>query len=87
MNDLREYSSDMQDVGKTTAVYNSRKKRKVLISLDDMIADMINDKTMNSLVTKLFIRGRKLKICIGFITQSYCKVPKEVRVNSTHFLS
>ena len=72
----------MQDVGKTTAVYNSRKKRKVLISLDDMI----NDKTMNSLVTKLFIRGRKLKICIGFITQSYCKVPKEVRVNSTHFL-
>ena len=82
MNDLREYSSDMQDVGKTTAVYNSRKKRKVLISLDDMI----NDKTMNSLVTKLFIRGRKLKICIGFITQSYCKVPKEVRVNSTHFL-
>ena len=82
MNDLREYSSDMQDVDKTTAVYNSRKKRKVLISLDDMI----NDKTMNSLVTKLFIRGRKLKICIGFITQSYCKVPKEVRVNSTHFL-
>ena len=82
MNDLREYSSDMQDVGKTTAVYNSRKKRKVLISLDDMI----NDKTMNSLVTKLFIRGRKLKICIGFITQSYCKVPEEVRVNSTHFL-
>ena len=50
-----------------------------------MIADMINNKKLNSLVTKLFIRGRKLDISLVFITQSYFKVPKVVRLNSTHF--
>ena len=53
--------------------------------LDDMIADMINNKKLNSIVTKLFIRGRKLNISLVFITQSYFKVPKDVRLNSTHF--
>ena len=52
-----------------------------------MIADMINNKKMNPVVTELFIRGRKLNISIVFITQSYFKVPKEVRLNSTHFLN
>ena len=50
-----------------------------------MIADMINNKKLNSIVTELFIRGRKLNISIVFITQSYFKVPKDVRLNSTHF--
>ena len=50
-----------------------------------MIADMINDKKLNSIVTELFIRGRKLNIFIVYITQSYFKVPKDVRPNSTHF--
>ena len=50
-----------------------------------MIADMINNKKLNSVVTELFIRGRKLSISIIFITQSYFKVPKEVRFNTTHF--
>ena len=36
-------------------------------------------------ITELFIRGRKLKISIVFITKSYFKVPKDVRLNSTHF--
>ena len=40
---------------------------------------------MNPLVTELFIRGRKLNISLVFITQSYLKVPKDVRLNSTHF--
>ena len=47
-----------------------------------MIADMINKKKINTIV---FIRGRKLDISIVFITQSYFKVPKDVRLNSTHF--
>ena len=51
-----------------------------------MIADMINNKKLTSIVTELFIRGRKLNISIVFITQSYFKVPKEVRLNTTHFL-
>ena len=50
-----------------------------------MIAGMINNKRLNSLVTELFIRGRKLNISLVFITQSYFKVPKDVRLNTTHF--
>ena len=48
--------------------YNPRKKRKVLIVFDDMIADVINNNTLNPIVTELFIRGRKLNISIVFIT-------------------
>ena len=80
-----EYSNDMQDVYKNIEDYNPIKKRKVLIIFDDMIADMINNNKLNPVVTELFIRGRKLNISIVFITQSYCKVPKDVRLNSTHF--
>ena len=54
--------------------YNPNKKRKVLIVFDDMIADMINNKKLNSVVTKLFIRSRKLNISIVFITQSCFKL-------------
>ena len=50
-----------------------------------MIADMINSKKLNSIVTELFIRGRKLNISLVFTTQSYFKVPKEVGLNTTHF--
>ena len=80
-----EYSNDMQDVYKNIEGCNPRKSRKVLIVFDDMIADMINNKKLNSIITELFIRGRKLNISIVFITQSYFKVPKDVRLNSTHF--
>ena len=51
-----------------------------------MIADMINIKKLNPVVTELFIRGRKLNISIVFITQSCFKVPKDVRLNSTDLL-
>ena len=61
------------------------KKRKVLIVFDDMIADMINNKKLNPIVTELFTADRKLDISIVFITESYFKVPKDVRLNSTHF--
>ena len=80
-----EYSNDMQDVYKNIEDYNPGKKRKILIVFDDMIADMINEERLNPIVTELFIRGRKLNISIVFITQSYFKVPKDFRLNSTHF--
>ena len=80
-----EYSNYMQDVYKNIDEYNTDKERKILIVFDDMIADMINNKKLNSIVTELFIRGRKLNISLVFITQSYFKVPKDVRLNSTHF--
>ena len=80
-----EYSNDMQNVYKNIEDYNPIKKRKILIVFDDMIADMISNNKLNPIVTELFIRGRKLNISIVFITQSYYKVPKDVRLNSTHF--
>ena len=80
-----EYSNDMQDVHKNIDDYNPRKKRKVSIVFDDMIADMINNKKLDSIVTELFIRATKLNISIAFIMQSDFKVPKDVRLNSTHF--
>ena len=80
-----EYSIDMHDVYNSIANYNPNKK-KVLVVFDDVIADMINNKKLNPVVTELFIRGRKLNISIVFTTQSHFKVPKDVRLNSTHFL-
>ena len=80
-----EYSNYMLDVYKNIDDYNPDKKRKVLIVFDDMIPDMIYNKKLNLIVTELFMRGRKLNISIVFITQSYFKVPKNVRLNSTHF--
>ena len=80
-----EYSNDMQDVYENIEDYNPIKKQKVLIVFDDMTADMINNSKLNPIVTELFIRVRKLNISDVFITQSYFKVPKDVRLNSTHF--
>ena len=80
-----EYSNDMRDVYKNINYYNPNKENKILIVFDDMIADMIHNKKLNSIVTELFIRGRKLNISLVFITQSYFKVQKDVRLNATHF--
>ena len=82
---LIEYSNDMQDIYKNIDEYNEDKERKILIVLDDMIANMISNKKLNSIITELFIRGRKLNIYLVFVTQAYFKVPKDVRLNSTHF--
>ena len=46
---------------------------------------MIHNKKLDSIVIELFIRGRKLNISLVFITESYFKVPKDVRLNTTHF--
>ena len=80
-----EYSDDMHDVYKNINEHNPGKKRKILIVFDDIIADIINDKKLNSVVTKLFIRDRKLNIYLVLITQSYFRVLKDVRLNSIHF--
>ena len=80
-----EYSNDMHDVYKNINKYNPDKENKILIVFDNMIADMINNKKLNSIVTQLFIGGRKLNISLVFMTQSYFKVPKDVRLNTTHF--
>ena len=53
-----KYSNDMQDIYKNIENYNPGQKRKILIVFDDMIADMINNKKLNPVVTELFTRGR-----------------------------
>ena len=47
--------------------YNPNKKRKILFVFDDMIADMLGNKTLNLIVIELIIRGRKLNISPVFI--------------------
>ena len=79
-----EYSNDMQDFYKNIE-YNTDKERKILIVFDDMIAAMINNQKLNSIVIELFIRGRKLNIFLVFITKSYFKFPQDFRLNSTRF--
>ena len=74
----------MHDVYKNINECNPDEECKILV-FNDMIADMINNKKLNSIATELFIRGRKLNISLVFITQSYFKVPKDVRLNATHF--
>ena len=81
-----EYSNDMKDAYKDIEDYNPGKNRKVLIIFDDMIADMIKNKKLDSIVNELFTRGRKINISIVFISQSYFKVPRVVILNTTHFL-
>ena len=80
-----EYFNNMHKVYKNIDNYNPGKENKILIVFDDMIADMIKNKELNSIVTELFIRVRKLNISLIFITQSYFKVPKDVRLNTSHF--
>ena len=80
-----EYSNNMDDIYKNIEEHNPNRKRKILIVLDDMIADMLSNKKLNPLVTEFFIRGRKLNISLVFITQSYFAVQKTIRLNSTHY--
>ena len=79
-----EYLNDMHDTYKNINDYNPDKENKILIVFDDMIADMLNNQKLNSIVTELFIRGRKLNIYLVFMTKSYFKVPKDVRLNTSH---
>ena len=80
-----DYSNDIHDVYKNIDDYNPDKENKILIVFGDMIADMIHNKNLNSIVPELFIRSRKLKISLVFITQWCFKVSRDVRLNTSHF--
>ena len=83
-----EYWNSMDDVCNNIDDYNSKRKRKskVLIVFDDTIANIMTNKIFQVIIKELFIRCRKLNILLVFITQSYFSVPKEGRLNSTHYL-
>ena len=65
---------------------SNQKKKKKLIVFDDMIADTMTNRRFQAIIKELFIRCRKLNISLVFITQSYFSVPKDARLNSTHYL-
>ena len=80
-----ECSNTMDDIYENIDDYNPNRRRKILIAFDDMIADIMTYKKFQSIIKELFIRCRKLNISLVFITQSYFSVPKDVRLNSTHY--
>ena len=81
-----EHSNTMDNIYSNINDYNPKRKRKILILFDDMIADIMTNKNFQAIIKELFIRCRKLSISLVFITQSYFRVPKDVRLNSTHYL-
>ena len=82
-----EYSNDMDDAFTNIDDHNKKRKRKVLIIFNDMIADIMSNKNFKAIIKELFIRCRKLNISIVFITQSYFRTPKDARLNSTHYVT
>ena len=81
-----ECSNTMYDVCENINDYNATRKGKKLIVFDEMIADIMTNKNVQAIIKELFIRCRKLNISFAFITQSYFSVPKDVRLNSIHYL-
>ena len=86
LNTFIECSNIMDDVYENIHDYNPNRRRKILIAVDDMIADIMTNEKFQAIIKELFIRCRKLNIALVFITQSYFSVPKDMRLNSTHYL-
>ena len=86
LNAFIECSNTMDDTYENIDDYNPNRERKILIVFDDMVADVMANKKFQAIIKGLLIRCRKLNISLMFITQSYFSVPKDVRLNSTHYL-
>ena len=61
-------------------------QKKMLIVFDEIIADKEANKNLSPIVTELFLKGKKLSISLDFIPQCFFKVPKTIRLNTTHYL-
>ena len=83
---MHECFNTMDDVYENINHYNPKRKGKNVIVFNDMTADIMTNKKSKAIFKELFIRCRKLNISLVFITQSYFSVPKDVRLNSTHYL-
>ena len=81
-----EYSDDMNDVLDDINNYNKNRDKKVLITFDDMIADIEYNKNFKLVIKEVFYRARKINISIVFIIQSYFRALKDARLNSTHYI-
>ena len=81
-----EHSNSMDDIFTEIEDYNKKRKRKILIIFDDMISHVMSDKKAQHVLKDLFIRCRNLNISPYFLTKSYFSVPKDVRLNCTHYI-
>ena len=81
-----ERPNSMDDVYEDIDEYNPTRKRKICFVFDDMIADIMSNKTFQAAVEELFIRCRKLNILLVFMSQSYFSIPRDVRLNLLHYL-
>ena len=81
-----EYSSTMDDILENIEDYNKKRKRKILIVFDDMTSHVMSDKKAQQVLKELFIRCRKLNISLCLLNQSYFSIPKDVRLNCTHYI-
>ena len=80
-----DYSQTFDGVYECLKDYNPMKKKKKLIVFDDIIVHMQANKKLSLIVNELFLRGMKLSISLVFISQSYFKVPKTIRLNAMHY--
>ena len=80
-----EHSNTMDDIYDDINDYSKKRKIKIFIVFDDMISHVLSNKKAQQVLKELFIRCRKLNINLCFLTQSYFSVPKDVRLNCTHY--
>ena len=78
---------DMHNVYKNIDDYNPDRESKILIVFDDIIADTINNKKLDSIVTELFIRRRKLNISLVLSRNNVLKLQKTLDWILLTFLS
>ena len=81
-----EFSNSMDDILSNIENYNKKRKRKIHMIFDDIISHVKSERRAQQILTDLFIRCRKLNISLCFSTQSYFSVPKDVRLNCTHYI-
>ena len=81
-----EHSNSMDDIFSEIEDYNRKRKRKILIIFDDMINHVMSDKKAQQILKDIFIRCKNLNISLCFLTQSYFSVPKDVRLNFSHYI-
>ena len=78
-------SNTTDDVYENIDDYNPSRKKKLIV-FGDMIADILTNEKFQDIIKELFLRCRKLNILLVFITQSHFSVPKDMTLNSTHYL-
>ena len=81
-----EYSDSVDDILSNIEDYNKKRRSKVLIIFDDMISHVMADKKAQQILKDFFIRCRKLNISLCYLTQLYFSVPKDVRLNCSHYI-